>query len=68
MNIQEDSYWYVETAMPEEERRVRAMCVACAKQRTDKSGLMHWHGKKGYGNYDLNCSVCGDVIYKRSET
>ncbi len=62
MFVQEDSYWYVEDGI------VRAMCLECAS-KSSRSGLWFWEGNvRGYGDYDLNCSVCKDhTIYLRNE-
>jgi len=64
--IQEDSYWYIEKVEPYEDGRIRAMCVECAKTSTQEQ-LMHWPGHKGYGHYDLDCSICKKAIYRREE-
>ena len=62
MIIVEDSYWYVEDDV------VKAMCVECGSKRP-KPGLWYWEGTvRGYGDYDLNCSICKDhIIYLRNK-
>lgn len=62
--IQDDSYWYVEKVEPYEDSKIRAMCTSCA-QRVKSKESMCWPGEKGYGDYDLNCSLCGKIIYQR---
>jgi len=42
-----------------------AMCLNCHK--THEFGWF-WPGKiKGYGNYDLKCSICGEWINKKKD-
>ena len=62
MFVQEDSYWFVEDDV------VKAMCAECAS-KISKQNLWFWEGSvRGYGDYDLNCSVCEDhPIYLRNE-
>ena len=62
MFVQEDSYWFVENDV------VKAMCIECAS-KSPKSNLWFWEGSiRGYGDYDLNCSVCKDyTIYSRNK-
>ncbi len=60
--MQEDCYWYLDESS---EPRIVAKCVECNKK--DNLGWF-WNGKKiGYGDYDLNCSICNKVIYKKDE-
>ena len=63
--IQEDSFWWHDTSLPEEEQCMRGLCVKCATER----GIgMFWPGKRmGYGNYDLNCFLCNTPIYLRDK-
>ena len=59
--IQDDCYWYLE----ESTNRVRGACVECGGKHGMKS---YWNGSEvGYGDYDLDCSICGKPIYRRKE-
>jgi len=69
-NIQNDSYWYTEKDSNDEEI-VKAMCVECHKLKlkelkTNTFGW-YWSKSKGYGDYDLKCSVCESDIYLRGK-
>jgi len=59
--IQHDCFWYVD----ESTQTMLAMCVACGRKFSKE---WFWNGSKvGYGDYDLNCSTCGAIIYKRGK-
>lgn len=58
----QDSYWYVDGEG--NDAKVKAMCTICAKKA--KKGWF-WGGRLGYGNYDLFCSSCGNVIHLRGK-
>lgn len=64
--VQEDSYWWRDTSLPEAEQRMRALCVSCNEER----GIgFYWSGREfGYGDYDLKCFICGRQIYLRDQT
>ena len=63
--IQEDSYWVIDESVPEDERKIQALCIECA---TEKKCGWFWKGSiTGYGNYDLKCSVCEHIIHQREE-
>lgn len=58
--IQKNCYWIVDDA---EDPKMKAICTKCHKIK--KIGWF-WDGeKKGYGDYDLNCDVCNEIINKR---
>lgn len=61
--VQEDSYWWRDTTLPENEQKMRGLCVECH----DKKGIgSYWPGTTlGYGDYDLKCFFCGKQIYLR---
>lgn len=61
--VQEDSYWWRDESLSEEQQRMHAICVECHEER----GIgFYWPGKAaGYGDYDLNCFLCGKQIYLR---
>lgn len=55
--ILKNSYWYVL------EGRMKAMCPDCHSKNPNG---WFWNGEKlGYGDYDLNCEICGLPINKR---
>jgi hypothetical protein len=59
--IREDCFWFVA------DEQVKAMCVPCHRER--KENFWFYPGKeKGYGDYDLQCAVCGRDIYKRADS
>ena len=65
MKIQEDCYFYIDPTKPEEERRIEAKCVSCQKE--EDAGWF-WNGKiKGYGKFEIKCSVCGKIINEEKE-
>lgn len=60
--IQENSYWFLDGEG--EESKIVAICEICAKKH--QKGWF-WDGKNlGYGDYDLNCNYCKNVIYKKN--
>ena len=62
--VQDDSFWYIEKTEPYEDSRIRAMCIECGRRLLEKE-VMYWSGERGYGDYDLNCSMCGKIIHQR---
>lgn len=55
--VQEDSFWYLD-----ESGSIKAMCIPCHE---NNNYGWYWNGSEtGYGNYDLNCSICGKVIHQ----
>ena len=53
-----DCYWFIDKNI------INAMCVECHKAGKDG---WYWPGEeKGYGDYDLDCSICGRQIFRRS--
>ena len=57
MKIQKNCYWLIK------EERMSAICVNCAKKLNVG---WFWEGEqKGYGDYDLKCEECEDLIYLR---
>jgi len=69
----EDCYWYVDRTVPEDKQTIQVMCTDCYKKENFEEYALHerpwfWNGSKlGYGDYDLNCSLCGHVIYLREK-
>lgn len=61
--IQEDCYWFIDARLPENERKIQAMCVDC--HRTNTFGWFWLGSHQGYGDYDLRCSICGKSIHER---
>lgn len=62
-----NSYWYTDHSIEEKNRVIKVMCVEC--YNLNKSNTLEtwfWPGEeKGYGDYDLNCSICNQEIYKK---
>jgi hypothetical protein len=66
--IQEDCFYYIESGVLLEEARIRAACVECKLQNKIPGDPMFWPGKvKGYGDYDLYCSLCNRPINVRKK-
>jgi hypothetical protein len=56
--VKEPSYWY------ESQQKMKAACVECKKKHSLKG--FFWPGHLyGYGDYDLNCSICNKELHKR---
>lgn len=59
--MSEDCYWFVDN--PSE--TIKALCVECNKNASKKGWF--WKGSEiGYGNYNLNCSVCDKILHKEN--
>lgn len=57
--------WFVDGRLPEDEQKMQAMCMKCSEKQ--QFGWF-WQGSTiGYGDYDLSCSLCGDIIHQREE-
>jgi hypothetical protein len=73
MKVQEDSYWYIDGRVPEEEQTMLAACTECYKNNklVDEYGNKvgwYWPGSsRGYGDYDLKCKLCGKFIHLRDK-
>lgn len=52
--------------IPDETTPITAICLKCMPEPQENAYF--WNGsKKGYGNYDLNCCICKEVIHKFGE-
>ncbi|RDJ35541.1 MAG: hypothetical protein DWQ19_12045 [Crenarchaeota archaeon] len=52
--------WYVK------EETIVAACLTCGKEHDLKG--WYWAGDvRGYGDYDLECSICQEIIHKKEE-
>ena len=60
----EDCYFFIECdpGIPEEERRVRVLCMDCHEKY--KGGWFYPGSKEGYGPYNYQCHMCKKIIYK----
>jgi len=66
--IQDNCFYYVEPGVPYEEARIRAACTDCKFQNKIPNDPMYWPGEeKGYGDYDLYCSICNKPINVRED-
>jgi hypothetical protein len=60
--ILEDSYWFVDARLPEQQQKISVMCVNCYKKK--KIGWF-WEGTKhGYKKELIKCSLCDKIIYQ----
>ena len=56
--IQKNCHWYVD-----KNGKMLATCIDCVKK--DQKGWF-WEGSElGFGDYDLQCSTCGEHIHLR---
>lgn len=63
--IQEDCVWFLDGRLPEEEQKMQAMCLECAKKHDFG---WYWNGASvGYGDYDLNCCFCDCTLHQREK-
>lgn len=63
--IQEDCYFYIDSLHPKEEKYLLAKCIDCQKDNNDG---WFWDGsKRGYGQDNISCNICGRFIYKNEE-
>jgi len=60
--IKQDSYWFLEGEG--EDALIKALCSMCAKK--EQKGWL-WQGELGYGDYDLFCSSCNNIIHIREK-
>jgi len=70
--IQENCFFYAKGKQdtPFDDKRICAMCMDCWNKEGQPK-LWFWEGsKRGYGNYDLKCSMegCENIIHQRNET
>lgn len=63
--IQEDCLWFIDKNLPEDEQKMQAMCLNCAKEHNFG---WYWNGaERGYGDYDLKCCFCDCTLHQREE-
>lgn len=41
-----------------------AVCGACEAK---SGGGWYWSHARGYGDFDIKCSLCGEVLHQRGE-
>ena len=65
MKIQEDCYFYIDENTVKENKAMSVLCVNCH----EKNPLgWYWPGKlKGYGHFNVNCTVCNAFVNKIEE-
>ena len=62
-NIKKSCYF-----ITDEKQIIRAICEKCTSKSPENQRGWFWNGQKsGYGDYDLNCFLCDDVIHKRDK-
>lgn len=63
MIIPKDCYWLFDN----DKSTIKAICVDCYHLRKEKNGSF-WKGSvKGYGEYQLDCSICAKNLNKIKE-
>lgn len=61
--IKQNSFWFADGE--DENSKMAALCESCGNKL--QKGWF-WEGSKlGYGDYDLFCKNCGNVIYLREK-
>lgn len=58
----EDCYFWINTAVPADERTMAVMCVECHEK--NPVGWFWQGSKRGYGPFEYICELCGKLIYK----
>lgn len=59
----EDCYFFLDESVPEDERKMKVLCVTCQKEKMPDTGWF-WKGSSlGYGPFNFICSLCGHIIY-----
>lgn len=63
MSDLKDCWFYQDTNVPENERKMHILCERCHVSHPNLGWF--WKGSVyGYGPYDFICSKCSHVIYK----
>lgn len=62
----EDCFFFIDYEVPEEERTMSVVCVACHEQQMPDIG-MFWSAKNGYGPFDYKCCKCGKLVHSKNE-
>lgn len=61
MGQKENCYIWVDSEVPEDDRRMNFLCENCHIKEPDLGWF--WEGSRlGYGPYDFICDKCGHVI------
>jgi hypothetical protein len=60
----EDCVWYAD----EGGQKMKALCLECHGREFSKDFGWFWEGsRRGYGAYDLDCSLCGRPLNRKEE-
>lgn len=59
-----DCYWFIDKEKTENQT-MEAICQEC--HNTNPFGWFWPGSKRGYGNYDLSCAICGKVLNIKNE-
>ena len=63
--IQKNCFWT--TVDRNGQQVIVAICEACNSKRTVSAWF--WNGKeKGYGNYNLKCNECNEILYEHKDS
>jgi len=60
----ENCYWFVDNNLPENERKMAALCEKCHDEKYKDLGWFWPGAQKGYGPYDIICTFCKKIINK----
>jgi hypothetical protein len=67
MKKKENCYFWIDSELPEEERKINALCEKCHNEKFQNKGWF-WEGsKRGYGPFDFICSECSHVIHSHQK-
>lgn len=58
-----DCYFFVDEEDSEEERKMSVMHVECRDAEMPGVGWLYRGSVEGYGPYDYECAICGELIY-----
>lgn len=59
----EDCYFYIDYAIPEEERTMSVLCVDCRKEKMPDTGVFYQGSRNGYGPFDFQCEICKKFVH-----
>jgi hypothetical protein len=59
----EDCYFFIDSSIPYEERKIDVYCIKCKEKKLPDNGWF-WEGSKlGYGPFEFKCCCCEHIIY-----
>lgn len=63
--MSKDCYWYVDARLEKPKQTMKSMCTECHK--THNFGWFWLGSIRGYGNYDLDCAICGTILHRQEQ-